>query len=244
MDFEVFKKKIRNAKKNNLLNESQANALLRKRKNIELEPAARTPLSMQDRNALRILRNVLTDNRENIKQLIIDLARRPLIHELLAEVDKGKVLCPVCRTGVLEKGSTSRWIEEENFHFILEHIPAEICSNPRCQETIFNSDTAKAESHIIEYVSEAVKKIQSLEPRKDPKQVICPLCEKQELEKGHTEAMYIAQQELFHLRIKMVAVQSYCPVCGYKEIGENVTKELVSLKETLTSLTFQLMNTT
>ncbi|MBN1328575.1 MAG: hypothetical protein JXA54_03790 [Candidatus Heimdallarchaeota archaeon] len=230
-DYEHFKEKVSRAKKLGLITELQKKALLLKKSNQQLPASERIALNVQNRNALRILRNTITNNPPlRTKEIIIQILRVPVIQELIGEVDQEGILCHQCQKGIVIETTTSSWLSKENYTLILEHLPAKICTNHICRETIFSSKTMKAEANIVAKIEECL--IQVKEVAFEKSQTIerqCPVCEQAVLTWNATITCKYSVPNLFHLKINEIPVKAKCPICSYSEAHPKIESLLKNL---------------
>ena len=234
---EKFREIIEDALKKEYITKKQKDALLTKYER-KLEGS---PLTPQDRNALRILRNTITHYQINI----FDYAKYNLkfdsILELLSYVDKRTgIYCHVCKDGLLIKRTVSSWIQGTNYELILEQKPAQVCSNSTCKTTSFSLEVEEQEEQIINMVEKQLRSIRTIKPEEYNIKK-CPLCRSETLEAKHSGEAYKYRQGLYHIKIKDVPLKAYCTLCHYQEVGENVTVELEKLETLLDAETLELL---
>ena len=241
--YEYFKENVARAKRLGLITNQHEKALLLKKLNQNLSYEERTALDMQNRNALRILRNTIAQNPiEKTKEMVIQLLKIPVIQELIVDVDQKGILCYECQNGIVIESTTSSWTSKENYELILDHVPAKICTNPNCRETMFPAKTMKAEAKILAKIEETIAQtigVAEDEPQKKEKQ--CPVCEQALLTWNGTITYKYSISDLFHLKINKLPVKALCPACGYSEGYPVIDVLLKKLQELLEQQTLELV---
>ena len=239
---EKFKEKIERAYDQELLTEIQKKALLAKYIGL-VEWKDRKPLTKQNRNALRILRDIVAHSSETTITLSKTLLRAYILQGILSIVDKPKgVLCPSCQVGTMFEGTTSNWINKKNYDLVIEQIPSRNCLNPDCEESIFSTDTVKSEEKIIAILDKEIPKVQKIEVT-EKEEFPCPLCGYKYLKSNKKKPLYKHRQGLFHIHIKDVPLAGLCPRCGFEKHSEEVNKAINKMLEDLYEETFNLLET-
>lgn len=234
---EEFSEAVQEAFTKDFITEIQKRALLAKyKRKFEGEP-----LTTQDRNALRILRNNITHNQNTITEHAKYALKFDTILELLSVMDKRSgIYCHVCKDGLLIKRTVSSWIIGSNYELILEQKPAQVCSNSACKTTSFSLEVEEQEEQILNEVEKQLRTIRTTKPEEFNIKK-CPLCRSEALEAKHTGDVYKYRQGLYHIKIKDVPLKAYCTICHYQEVGENVTVELEKIESLLDAETLELL---
>ncbi len=241
-NLEEFKNNVIRAREIGYITNSQETALLLKKMNQELEPDKRISLDVQNRNALRILRNMIVHYPpEKIRGRLIHLLKIPVIKELIAEVDQKGILCYECKNGIIIETTTSTWTSKDEYELILDHVPAKICTNPTCKETMFSSKTMKTESKVLSLVEELISGIMDNKQESLEKETQCPLCEQTMLSSNTTITYKDSISDLFHLKINELPVKTKCHLCGYYEFFEGTKSLLDQLRDTLENRSLKLI---
>ncbi len=221
---EKFEEKLNEALNNKLLTKNQKDALLAKyNRKFDGEK-----LSDQNRNALRILRNILVHNQQTSLKYSKNIIRYELLQYFLAMVDDTKgMYCHVCKEGFLLNRTISKWIYDTRYELILEQKPAQVCIKKSCKTTTSNIETDEKEEEIIIAVEKQLRTIRTIKPE-DLKTKKCPLCRSNSMKRGQTGETYRYRQGLYHIKIK--------------DIGKNVSNELEKLEELLDEKVRDLLN--
>lgn len=234
---EKFRELIKEAYRKVFITEKQKTALLAKY-NRKYDGDA---LSMQDRNALRMLRKTIIQYRTSVSESAIAALKFESVLELLSLVDKRSgIYCHVCKDGLLIKRTVSSWTIGSNYELILEQKPAQVCSNSACKTTSFSLEVEEQEEQILNEVEKQLRTIRTTKPEEFNIKK-CPLCRSEALEAKHTGDVYKYRQGLYHIKIKDVPLKAYCTLCHYQEVGENVTVELEKLESLLDAETLELL---
>ncbi len=234
---EKFRELIKEAYRKVFITEKQKTALLAKY-NRKYDGDA---LSMQDRNALRMLRKTIIQYRTSVSESAIAALKFESVLELLSLVDKSSgIYCHVCKVGILVSRTVSSWIVGKDYELILEQKPAKVCSNNTCKSTSFSLAVEKYEDELINEVEKQLRSIRITNTEKlDQKK--CPQCRSETLEANHTGDVYKYHQGLYHIKIRDVPLKAYCNICHYQEVGENIIIELEKLETLLDTETLELL---
>lgn len=240
---EKFREKVARAYEKEMLTDIQKEALLAKFEGMDSEKTDGKTLTVQNRNALRILRDIVIHKNEAIITLSKTLLRAYILQDLLAIVDKPKgILCPTCHVGTMIEGTSSEWINKAGYDLVIEQIPSRNCMNPDCEEAIFSSETVKAEETITKILQKEIPKIQKIKIA-GVEEISCPICGFEHLEENKKTALYKHRQGFFHLRIKDIPLNGSCPRCGYEEHSKIISKEVNKLLEKLYEPIYDLLET-
>jgi len=232
-----FKEKLEYALENDLITKIQRDAMLAK----YMRKRDGEKLSVQNRNALRMLRNSLIHNQDTILNFSKNIIRYELLQDLLSMADDIKgMYCHICKEGFLAQRIISSWIHAEKYELILEQKPAQICINNSCKTTSVDIETEEKEEEIITAVEKQLRSIRSTEPEELSNNK-CPQCKSKSMKPGQKGETYRYRQGLYHIKIKEVPLKGYCTVCHYQEIGENVARELEILENLLDEKVLELV---
>lgn len=239
---EKFREKIARAYEKEMLTDIQKEALLAKFEGLDPKKNGIKTLTVQNRNALRILRDIVYNKSETTITLSKTLLRAYILQELLSIVDKPKgILCPTCHVGTMTEGTSSEWINNANYDLVIEQIPSRNCMNPDCEETIFSSETVKVVETIAKILQNEIPKLHDIKIKIDERS--CPICGLEHLQGNKKSALYKHRQGLFHLRIKDIPLEGYCSRCGYEKHSKKVSKEVNKLLEKLYEQLYTLLGT-
>ncbi|MBD3190449.1 MAG: YgiT-type zinc finger protein [Candidatus Heimdallarchaeota archaeon] len=234
LDSEKFEEQLEQAVRAGWLTEIQKEGLLAKKLDKKL--------TMQHRNALRVLRGVISNSFAKGKKVAYNYYRSILLREFITEVDEPRgVLCFECKKGTMIRGMKSRWYHHDDYDLILEQVPATICQNIDCRKALFSGETVEVREQISKLLQETLPAIQQLspEPLEDNH---CPLCSGR-MESGQTGSIYRYRQALYHLRLWAIPLQGKCTRCGYQKVDEKHEPAINNLIEQLDELAFQLLET-
>ena len=234
---EDFMKIVNESFRNGYITDKQRNALISKYERTQNNE----PLTIQDRNALRSLRNSILNYQSEVIENATSALKFENLLELLSFVDKGPgIYCHLCKTALLVDKFVSSWNVGKNYELILEQKPGKVCSNKICQNTSFSLDVEKFEDELINAVEKQLRSIRTTKPEElDLKK--CPQCRSDTLEAKHKGEAYKYRQGLYHIKIKDVPLKAYCTLCHYQEIGETVNNELDKLQKILDTKTLELL---
>ncbi|HUT82595.1 MAG TPA: hypothetical protein VMZ29_15470 [Candidatus Bathyarchaeia archaeon] len=235
---EKFRELVEKAFDNDFITEIQKDALIAKyERKLDGEP-----LTIQDRNALRLLRNTIAHNQDTMTDHAKFSLKLDMIIRLLSYVDNQTgIYCHVCKEGLLIKRTVSSWIQGTNYELILEQKPAQICSNNTCQSTSFSLQVEVQEAEILKEIEKQLRVIRTTTPE-ELENKKCPQCRSEALEEKNKGEVYKYQQGLYHIKIKEVPLQAYCTLCNYQKIGKNVGKEIMKLEQLLNSKVITLLD--